>query len=300
MNYDFTMSSLEVYLYAIGANLTFSTAGLIYSFYARKFSPIWIGQVKVTVATIAFILAFFLAENFVPLSSTAFILLFLSGLGGLCVGDILLFRAFATLGAARSLVLFSFQPLLLGVYGFFFLDQIFTVNQTIAVLCMIVCVYVFMMERKGLTGSWDTRSFLWAFGAICLDAFGVMLTRTAYEMTPGLETYEVNIVRCFGALAGFFLIKPSSFKLIVGDLRKLKLKENFIIIGSGVGGCFIALALYLAALKHAHVGTLTAISITGPVWVSLLECLYHRRLPNRFLSVAFIFFLAGFYLMVKA
>lgn len=300
MNYDFTMSSLEVYLYAIGANLTFSTAGLIYSFYAKKFSPIWISQIKVTVATFAFILAFFLAEKFVPLSPTALILLFISGLGGLCMGDILLFRAYATLGAARSLVLFSFQPLLLGIYGFIFLEQTFSLNQTIAVMCMMVCVYVFMMERKGLTGSWDARSFLWAFGAICLDGFGVMLTRSAYEMTPGLETYEVNIVRCFGALCGFFLIKPSSYQIIYKDLRKLSLKENTMVIGAGIGGCFIALALYLAALKHAHVGTLTAISITGPVWVSLLECLYHRRLPNRFLSVAFIFFLAGFYLMVKA
>jgi len=294
------MSSLEVYLYAVGSNLTFSTAGLIFSFYARKFSPTWVGQVKVTVASIAFVIAFLLAEEFIPLSPTALILLFLSGLGGLCVGDILLFKAFATLGAARSLVLFSFQPLLLGVYGFVFLGQTFTLTQTISVLCMIVCVYVFMMERKGLTGSWDLKSFLWAFGAICLDAFGVMLTRTAYEMTPGLETYETNVVRCFGALCGFFLIKPSSYQKIYQDLRKLNVKENTMIIGAGLGGCFIALALYLAALKHAHVGTLTAISITGPVWVSLLECLYHRRLPNRFLSIAFIFFLAGFYLMVKA
>jgi hypothetical protein len=46
------------------------------------------------------------------------------------------------------------------------------------------------------------------------------------------------------------------------------------------------------------VGTLTAISITGPVWVAMLESIYYKRWPNRYLVSAFIFFLMGFYLMM--
>jgi drug/metabolite transporter (DMT)-like permease len=72
------------------------------------------------------------------------------------------------------------------------------------------------------------------------------------------------------------------------------------VVGAAICGCFISLALYLAALKYAHVGTLTAIAITGPVWVSILESLYHRRLPNIYLLGAFAFFLTGFYLMIIA
>lgn len=255
---------------------------------------------KVSIAFIAFVIAMFVSNQMVPLSTSAIALLALSGLGGLCVGDIFLFRAYTSLGTGRSLVLFSFQPLMLGLYGHFFLSQNFSANQTLAVICMIICIFIFMLERNKLTGSWDIRSFIWAFLGISLDAFGVMLTRSAYEMTPNLETFQVNVVRCLGALFGFLLISPKSYITISKDVFNLAGRDKTIVIGSAISGCFLSLTLYLAALKYAHVGTLTAISITGPIWVSLLECLYYKKWPNYFLITAFAFFLTGFYLMAIA
>jgi hypothetical protein len=45
--------------------------------------------------------------------------------------------------------------------------------------------------------------------------------------------------------------------------------------------------------------SLTAVAITGPVWVSILECFWERKLPNRYLSAAFALFVLGFYFMAK-
>jgi len=260
----------------------------------------WINQIKVFTAFIAFLIAMFVMKQNVTVSNSVIGLLFLSGFTGLCVGDIFLFRAFTTLGPARSLVLYSFQPLMLGLYGYFFLGQLFTVNQTLAVICMIICSFIFMMERNKAIGSWDFKSFIWAFLGITLDAIGVMMTREGYELNPQLETFQVNVIRCMGALFGFFLISPKSYLNVAKDFVSLRKREMTLLIGSCFVGCFVSLTLYLAALKYAHVGTLTAIAITGPVWVSLLECLYHRKLPNNYLLVAFAFFVTGFYLMVIA
>lgn len=241
-----------------------------------------------------------ISGQLVAISYNATALLLLSGLAGLCVGDIFLFRAFATLGSGRSLVLYSFEPLLIGLYGYFFLNQIFTLNHTLAVICMIICVFIFMLERNKQSGSWDFKSFMWAFLGIFLDSLGVMLTRSAYEITPGLETFQVNVIRCFGALLGFLLISPKSYLKVASDFKVLLQKDKLLILGAGVCGCFLSLTLYLAALKYAHVGTLASLSITGPVWVALLECVYYRRFPNFYLLSAFAFFLTGFYLMVIA
>jgi drug/metabolite transporter (DMT)-like permease len=84
----------------------------------------------------------------------------------------------------------------------------------------------------------------------------------------------------------------------VSELLTLKKREISLVLGASICGCFLSLALYLAALKYAHVGTLTAITITGPVWVAMLESIYYKRLPNFYLLGAFSFFLAGFYLMI--
>lgn len=260
----------------------------------------WINQVKVMVAGLAFLTALILSNEIMSSNPAALGMLATSGLVGLCIGDIFLFRAFASLGPGRTLVLFSFQPLLLGLYGYFFLGQFFTLNQSLSVVCMIMCIYIFMMERNKLTGSWDLRSFLWAFIGIALDSFGVMLTRSAYEFDPSLETFQVNLVRCLGAITGFILMSPKGYFQVAIDVKALKKREITLLLGAALCGTFISLALYLTALKSAHVGTLTAISITGPVWVSLLECLYQRKLPGPYLLWAFAFFLLGFYLMLLA
>ncbi len=260
----------------------------------------WINQVKAFIAFLAFLVAMVVTKQMVFVSTSTWTLLALSGLSGLCIGDLFLFRAFTTLGPARSLVIYSFQPLLLGIYGYFFLGQFFTLNQTLAVICMMICIFIFMLERNKTTGAWDLRSFIWAFVGIGLDAFGVMLTRQAYESNPSLETFQVNVIRCMGALIGFLLIKPNSYVTAARDIWSLRKREMTLVIVASIGGCFLSLTLYLAALKYAHVGTLTAIAITGPVWVSLLECLYYRRWPNPYLIGAFAFFLTGFYLMVIA
>lgn len=260
----------------------------------------WINQVKVLVAFLCFVIAMVFSKQLVPIGLSPSLMLLLSGFCGMCVGDIFLFKAFTTLGTGRSLVLYSFQPLMLGIYGFLFLGQIFNLNQFLAVVCMVVCILIFMLERNRLTGSWDLRSFLWAFFGITMDAIGVMLTRSAYESEPSLETFQVNTIRCVGALIGFLLISPKSYVQVFKDVAGLRKREQSLLVGASICGCFISLTLYLAALKYAHVGTLTSIAITGPVWVSILECAYHRRAPNAYLLGAFAFFLTGFYLMVSA
>ncbi len=290
------MSSASVYLLALAANLFFSTASLVFSVYARRFSPFWINQLKVVIALTLFALAC-LFTGHAPLSVTAMGYLLVSGFIGLCLGDLFLFKAYATLGAGRSLVLYSFQPILLGLYGWFFLSQHFSSAQFIAVLCMMCCLGVFLLERNKFTGRWDLHSFLWAFSGIVLDALGVMLTREAYELTPALESMQVNFIRCLGAMAGFLILRPKGLGTIAHDLMNMRHREKSLLLVACVCGTVVSLSLYLTALKYAHVASLTAVAITGPVWVSLLECLWEKKLPNRYLVLAFSFFLLGFYFM---
>lgn len=283
----------------IGANLAFSTSSIFFSYFAHKFSSAWINQAKVVIALLCFVLAASFTGVWIKIDLHSLVYLLVSGFIGLCFGDLLLFRAFIRLGPARTLVMFSFGPLILGIYGFLLLGQHFTFNQTLAVICMIFCIFIFMLEKKDVSGSWELKSFLLAFSGILLDAGGVMLTREAFEFQTGLHSFQVNTIRCLGAIAGFVLIRPKGYFELYHSVSKLVTKDKFLLVGCCVSGTFISLSLYLTAVKHAHLGTLTAISITGPVWVSLIECIYNKRLPNLYLLSAFSFFLVGFYFMVK-
>jgi len=291
-----TASSVP-YLFAIGSNLLFGTASLTFSKFARTHSPTWVNQLKVSIALLGFLIAFFWVETFVALPLSAHGALLASGLFGLFLGDYFLFKSFATLGASRTLVLYSFQPFLLGIYAYLFLNQKLSPKQLIAVFCMVGCVLTFVRERARLTGKTDLRSFGFAFLGVFFDAIGVMLSREAYETDGGLGPFQANATRAIGALLGFFILSPYFLKKLTHDLRNMRPRDRNQMLIACFFGTFLSLTLYLAALKSAHMATLTAISITSPVWVSLIEHLKMRSWPSRYLWGAFTLFLLGFYLM---
>jgi drug/metabolite transporter (DMT)-like permease len=169
--------------------------------------------------------------------------------------------------------------------------------QLAAIVCMIGCVLVFMWERKQTHGKIDLSHFGMAFLGILFDAGGVMMTRQAYEFTPSLGSFQVNATRAFGALLGFFILNPKSFSVIFSEVKLMKPKDQQLLIGASFLGTFVSLYLYLRALKTAHVATLSAICITLPIWVSLIEHTRDKTWPNRYLWTAFAIFLLGFYLM---
>jgi threonine/homoserine efflux transporter RhtA len=292
-----TSTSLAPYFMAMGANLCFGTASIAFSRFAKSHSATWINQLKVSVALFGFLFGFFLFETYTAQPVNGLSYLLISGFIGLFLGDLFLFKAFASLGAARTLVLYSFQPFLLGIYGYLFLSQSLNNYQLLAILCMIACVITFLFERKRKQGHFDLMSFAFAFLGIAFDAIGIMFSRQAYEVSPSLGSFQANATRALGAMIGFFLIRPSSYAALFQDVKKMKPSDRSLAIGACLLGTFISLSLYLKALKTAHVATLTAISITGPVWVSLIEHIRDRSWPNRYLWLAFFLFLAGFALM---
>ena len=288
------------YLLAIASNLFFGTATLTFSRFSRSHSATWVNQLKVTIGLIGFLIAFGLFEHYAVLSWTGSLAIVGSGVLGLFLGDFFLFKAFASLGPSRTLVLYSFQPFLLGVYGSLFLAQPLSPIQLLAILCMVLCVMTFVWERSRLTGSFDLKNFSFAFIGILFDAVGVMLSRTAYESNPALGPFQANSMRAIGAFLGFLVLSPLFLSTLTQDLKAMRVRDRTQVLAACFFGTFLSLALYLTALKSAHVATLSAISITSPVWASLIEHLQMKAWPSRYLWAAFALFLLGFYLMQTA
>lgn len=296
---NLTNGSLTPYLLAIGSNLCFASASIVFTRFARSHSPTWINQLKVVVGFLGFLTTFLLVENFVKQNPAGLSFLLTSGFVGLFIGDFFLFRAFTQLGPSRTLVLFSFQPLILGLYGYLFLEQEINKYQLIAIGCMIVCLVIFVTEKNKLTGRWHILGFAGALMGVLLDSIGIMCTRSAYEFDPSLGSFQANATRALGAMVGFLLLKPSSYGALARDIGVMHWKMRTLVLAGCFFGTFVSLSLYLAAIKTAHVATLTAITITLPIWAGLIEHIRDRKWPNYYLSVAFFWFVIGFAAMLR-
>lgn len=254
----------------------------------------WVNALKAILSTVLFAITASFFGVWQDLSATTIGWLFLSGLIGLCMADILLLKAFTILGPGRTLVLFSFQPIFLGVAGYFLFGQTVSPLKMLSIVFMIACLFIFVSERKEMIGKWSLSGFIEAFIAVSLDAAGVIFTRMAYEGSSTLHPLETNFYRGLGATIGFVFIHITWQKIgLISNFKKLNGKERGWALTGCMLGCYLSLLMYLTALKYSHLASASALSITGPLFAGTFECIIYKEKPSKHLIAAFGMFLLG-------
>lgn len=288
------MNDSLVYSLILGSNLSFATATIAFTYFSKKVSPYWVNGIKAFIAGLAFLLTVLITGGFNYLAPMSIAMIFFSGFIGLCISDILLLKSFTIIGPGRTLVLFSFQPILFGIAGYFFLGQTLNPLKFLAIIFMIGCLFTFVLERKKETGKMDIYVFLMAFLGVICDAIGVVITRLVFEREANFTATEGCFYRCLGAFVGLLILRPLIGRLnLVEHLKKLSKKEKITIGLASLFGTYLSLMLYLTGLKFAHLASISALSITGPLFSSFLETIIHKKRPSQYLFVAFFLFICG-------
>lgn len=290
-------SDLSPYFLALGANFAFAWASVVFAHFSKTVSPLWTNAFKAIIALIGFSITYvIIGVPGLPPSISLFSFL-LSGFLGLCIGDWFLLKAFKELGASRALMLYGFQPIILGVSSFFLFQQKVEPHRFFAIFFLIACLFVFSFENLKKTGSWQVKGILIGLIAISLDACGVILVRYGFEMSPNLSALEVNFYRCVAAVFGFIALAQVRPIHLVDNFKKFKTKTKVAIIAASFSGTFLSLMLYLSAVQTGHLATISSISITSPLFAEITECIVEKRLPSKFLILAFILFASGFLIL---
>ncbi len=293
------MPSISVlsYLFALGATLSFATASLVFTDYSKKISVLWMNCFKAFVAFIALVITIPLFVHWKVPAPAAFAALLFSGLIGLNIGDLFLLNAFTKLGPGRTLILFGFQPLLLSIAAFFLFDQPLEPKRLLAIIFLMACLFTFSLERYRQEKRWEVIGLFHALVGVLFDLCGILLTRWAFARDVELSPIEGHLFRCTGALLGFLVIGYFRPIGLFSNFKKYPVKSRAVLILAGLGGTYLSLILYLNAIKIGHLGSIAAISITGPMFATALECVVKRQWPSRYVLVAFVFFCAGFYIL---
>lgn len=225
-------------------------------------------------------------------------MLVVSGALGLGIGDWLLLNAFREIGPGRTMMLFGFQPLIMGLFGFIFFDQLVNAHKFWAILFFICCLVTISRESFRVDRSYHLRGSLFALGGMVLDGMGAVLTRTVFDQRPDLMVFEANFYRCLGAL--FFFTVFARYKPIslVQVWRAQSNRGQALLIAGSLLGTFISLSLFVKALQTAHLASLSGVAITGTLFSSILECIIKREWPSLSLILAFLFFLGGMFFLL--
>ena len=222
----------------------------------------------------------------------------MSGLIGLNIADLFLLNAFTKIGPARTLMLFGFQPLIIGLGAKILFGQSLDPMKLLAVLFMIGCLFTLSLENYRTHRKWAIGGLLIALAGVTLDACGILITRTAFETTALVTPEEGHFYRCLGALVGFLIMSFFKPLPLISGLMRWSRRERTLILAASIGGTFFSLLLYLNAVKLGHLASISGIAITGPMFAASIECVAKRKYPSKYLLIAFGFFIAGFYVLI--
>jgi drug/metabolite transporter (DMT)-like permease len=288
----------HIYIYAVVANFFFAIGSQVYTYYSRQFSASWMNFIKATIAFTAFgiTLCFLDQWHSIPLEYIG--LLLLSGAIGLGVGDIFLLKAFSEIGPGRTLILFGFQPLILGLFGYALFDQQIDIQKLTAIFFFLLCLATFSIEAFKKSGKWQLMGILMAGLGMCLDACGIVMTRFVFEKAQYIVPLEGNFYRCLGAIGVYIIINYFTPINVFKRFRSLQFKGQSIVIIGCLLGTYLSLMFYLMAVKEAHLASLSGIAITGAIFSNTLECIINRKAPSKYLAVSFLFFLMGMNILI--
>lgn len=291
--------TLSVLILALGANLSFALGSQFFTYFSRKIGSVWVNTFKAIVAQIGFVLFLLITGSFAFINIEQTSSLVASGFIGLGLGDVLLLMSFKEMGPGKTLMLFAFQPLIMGVAGHYIFDQSMDLQKFSALFFFILCLIIFSLESKKIKGHWGLLGLCFAIGGMLLDAAGIVITRLIFDQGEEVTPMLTNFYRTAGALLFFGLyhfIRPIK---LVEKWNSLPGKQQLGVSLGAFLGTFLSLTLFLAALQKAHLASLTGISITSAIFSSLIECVWEKRLPSSYLISAFVCFLIGMAILLS-
>lgn len=292
------------YLLALTSAILFSGASVIFARFSVSHSSLWMNLLKNTVAGAAFFLAsfasiFVFGESLGALKASSSAYLFASGAVGLAIGDLFLFSAYQRLGSARTIMIFSFSPIFLTIEGFLFFGQGLSLNQGVALLLMMACAWTISFEKFKAEGAWEWKGIFFALIGVLLDNIGVVLSRMAFDESPGTSAFTANAVRAVGAVIPLLILQRLKGERVFRSFGRLEWRDRSLVVFASFMGTFLSLSCWLTALKIGHIGSLAGVGSFNPVAASLWEWLLLRKRPTPYLLAAMALFLTGFFVLLQ-
>jgi drug/metabolite transporter (DMT)-like permease len=191
-----------------------------------------------------------------------------SGIVGLTLGDICLFRAFILVGARVAALVMAFVPVISALISWLFLGEVLSgLDRTGMFLTTAGIVLVVMGRRANRDGSrsrYSLTGLVMALGGALGQAVGLVFSK--YGM-GAYDAFAANHIRLIAALGGFVLI----FSL-TGRWRRLAAAARhrsgmaFTTLGSFFGP-FVGVSLSLYAVQHTQVGIAATIIALVPIFI---------------------------------
>ncbi|MEB3220071.1 MAG: DMT family transporter [Nostocales cyanobacterium 94392] len=256
---------------ALAAACLWAIASIVYARLGARIPPLQLNLVKGIIAIALFIFTILVSgEIFPSIATLPMLLLLLSGVIGISLGDTAFFITINCLGARRTLLMQTLTSPMSAIFGLIFLQEKLNILAGCGILLTILGVAWVVTERttdvKDISRAEFRRGISFGLLTAIAGAIGAVLSRSAIA--------DTNINPLWAALlrlsAGILILliwtfcrQQTSFNL--SNLHNLRVLGGTFF--AAFCGTYLGIWLQQTAIKYTSVGIASTLLQTSPIFI---------------------------------
>lgn len=196
--------------------------------------------------------------------------LFLSGITGIFLGDLFLFKAFTITGPRVALLIMSLSPPMAALFAWLFLGDIISWKGVLGMSITMTGIVLVILKKKSGTGEkiglrYSAKGILFALLGAVGQAAGIVMSKEG--MPDGANAFAATQIRVIAGLAGFLLL-ITVLRRWKGVFNAFKQPKAMGILSIGAFfGPFLGISFSLIAVSHTNPGIVQTITSVNPVLI---------------------------------
>jgi drug/metabolite transporter (DMT)-like permease len=282
---------------ALSAAILWAISSVIYSHLGLKIAPLQLNLYKGIIA-IALIAITLLIQGtaLVDLSTSTIVLLTISGMIGIGLGDTAYFLALNSLGARRTLLLETSSPPMGALLALIFIGEQLAFSSWCGVFLTILGIAWVISERNPVDQIGVSRQgIMWGILAALAQALGAVISRYALiqsAVTP-LESTLIRLIGGTGIVIGLLFVPVIKQTKMQWQLSRHSLG---VIALAAFGSTYLGIWLQQISLKFAPTGIAQTCLATSPLFILPIVALQGEKISLRAI-LGVVVSLAGIALM---
>jgi drug/metabolite transporter (DMT)-like permease len=257
-------------LAALGTAVCWTISALFYEVSGKRIGTYSLNLIRLTVGMVIISIIVSITRG-MPLPTDAgmynYFWLALSGVAGLFIGDIFLFKALIKIGTRLTMLIMSSVPVITTIMGWLFLNEKVS-NQALAgisITLLGVLIVMFNREKKRVHLSIPKYGIFLAFMGALGQAGGLILSKKGLiGYNHPMAATQIRIIAaiiCF-ALAFFLLKRWPHMQKALADKKAMVMASSGAVFGPALG-----VSLSLVAVQYTNAGIAATIMALVPVFV---------------------------------
>lgn len=250
----------------LGVSVCWTMSALFFEKAGNKIGSLSVNFIRLLFA-IGFlgITTFITRGLFFPTDATPhqWIWLGLSGFVGFFLGDLMLFKSYMIIGSRTAALIMSLAPMITAIIGWFFLDEILSLKNIIAIVISVSGIMLAIANRK-MKLNIPLKGFLLAFGGAMGQAIGLILGKKGMGHFDPVASTQIRAI--FGLISFAVLITVLNRWLGIPKAFKNTSGMKAVTVGS-IFGPFIGVALGLFAIQKTQTGIASTLMGLVPIFI---------------------------------